>query len=218
MTAVPAEDLAAAQGSTDRRRRRTERTRAGIEAAALQLFAERGFEATTVEQIAEAADIAPRTFFRHFPSKDAVLFGDHARETARMRTVLAARPRDEHPMCSLAAAMLDAAERMEPDREQHLLRARLLDALEATGDYELFLLRQRWVQDVTDLLADRDGARTVHGSRAAAWTMVLMSCFGSAVHAWLVATDGTPLKRILAEVLEETAEGLAQAADTVETG
>lgn len=198
---------------TDRRRRRTARTRAGIEAAALRLFTEQGFEATTVEQIAAAADIAPRTFFRHFPSKDAVLFGDQSREIERMRAVLADRPADEHPMRSFTAALLDAAERMEPDREQHLMRARLLRGFEAGGDYEFHLLRQRWVQGLTDLMAERLGTGGCADPRPGAWSMVLMSCFAAAMHTWLTRTDGVELRHALTEILRETTSGLAEAAD-----
>lgn len=201
----------------DRRQRKTLRTRAGIEDAALRLFRAQGFDDTTVEQIAEAADIAPRTFFRHFPNKEAVLFGDSTREMDRIRAVLGQRPPDEHPMRSLAAAMLDAAERMEPDREQHRMRAELLHTLEATGDYELHLLRQRWVQDVTDLLTERVGATTGADPRPGAWSMTLMSCFASAIHAWLVRTDGVPLREVLADVLTDLVDGAARAADEVGT-
>jgi AcrR family transcriptional regulator len=191
------------------------RTRAAIEAAALELFAEQGFANTTVEQIAEAADIATRTFFRHFPSKDAVLFGDPTREADRMREVLATRPTDEHPMRSVAAALLDAAERIEVDRAQHLMRAELLDSLAKTGEYEIHLIKQRWVQDMAALVAERAGYGD-DDPRTIAWSFTLMSCFGSAMHAWLVGTDGTPLREILAGVLSETAGGLTQAADLVD--
>lgn len=195
----------------DRRQRRTARTRAEIEAAALRLFRDRGFEATTVEQIATAADVATRTFFRHFPSKEAVLFGDPCRESERMREVLAQRPPDEHPMRSLAAAMLDAAERMEPDREQHLVRSALLET-RASNDYERHLLQQRWVQDVTALLAERLGAEP-GDPRASAWSMTLVSCFGAALHSWVVRRDGARLADLLAVLLAETATGLGEAAD-----
>jgi AcrR family transcriptional regulator len=58
------------------RERKKLRTRAAIQKEALRLFLEKGYEATTIEDIAEAVEISPSTFFNYFPSKEAVVFQD----------------------------------------------------------------------------------------------------------------------------------------------
>lgn len=74
---------------------------------ALELFADRGFDATTVDDIAGAARIGRRTFFRYFSSKNDVVWGDFDAELRRMREFLAARPGDEPYLTSLRLAVLD---------------------------------------------------------------------------------------------------------------
>jgi AcrR family transcriptional regulator len=58
----------------DRQERRKQRTRRAIQAAALELFAERGYRETTINDIAQRADVAPRTVTVHFPAKEEMLF------------------------------------------------------------------------------------------------------------------------------------------------
>src|ERR1035437_2847879 len=58
------------------RERKKLKTRAAIQKHAMRLFAEQGYTATTVEQIAEAAEVSPSTFFRYFPAKEDVILFD----------------------------------------------------------------------------------------------------------------------------------------------
>ncbi|MFJ9824032.1 TetR family transcriptional regulator [Streptomyces sp. NPDC101160] len=66
--------------------------------AAMELFATKGYEATTVDEIAAAAGVARRTFFRHFRSKEEAIFPDHDDTLVRAEAVLNAAPPHEHPL------------------------------------------------------------------------------------------------------------------------
>jgi AcrR family transcriptional regulator len=74
------------------RERKKQRTRDHIVAAAFRLFAERGYAETTLADIAAAADIAPRTFFAYFPSKEALLFCEPEADLESLQEALDARP------------------------------------------------------------------------------------------------------------------------------
>jgi AcrR family transcriptional regulator len=73
---------------SDRRQLHKDRTSAAIVDAALELFTDLGFDATTVEQIAARAEVSPVTVFRYFGSKDAILFATLDDETARLRDIV----------------------------------------------------------------------------------------------------------------------------------
>jgi AcrR family transcriptional regulator len=121
----------------NRRERKKQETRAALETAAMRLFLERGYEQTTVEDIASAADVAVRTFFRYFSSKQHILFGDVANDIAdRLAETLADRPMDEHPVDSVYAA-LEALQLTDPVEQRQIIdRLRLLEQIpELTGTY-----------------------------------------------------------------------------------
>ena len=73
------------------RERKKQRTRERIAGAGLELFGERGYHATTVAEIAAAADVSERTVFTYFPTKEDILFSDHAEFGERLAAALAAR-------------------------------------------------------------------------------------------------------------------------------
>jgi AcrR family transcriptional regulator len=95
-----------------------------IQAEALRLFAEKGYSDTTVEEIADAAAISPRTFFRYFPSKEDVVIWDEYDQLAP--DLLEARPDDEPPAEALSALIREALNGLYcRDPERLLARVRL---------------------------------------------------------------------------------------------
>ncbi len=95
-TATPAETPESSAGSRAAAQRL--KMRRELSAAAMELFATKGYEATTVDEIAAAAGVARRTFFRHFRSKEEAIFADHDDTLTRVEAVLHAAPAHEHPL------------------------------------------------------------------------------------------------------------------------
>jgi AcrR family transcriptional regulator len=93
-----------------RRERKKALTRSQISDAATRLFLERGFDGVTVKEIADAADVSPTTVFKHFPTKEALVFDEDAEQQARL--VAAVRDR------TTGQGVIDAV-------EAHLLAERL---------------------------------------------------------------------------------------------
>jgi AcrR family transcriptional regulator len=88
------------------RERKKARTRASIREHALRLFRENGYQRTTVEQIAAAAEVSPSTFFRYFPTKEDVVLQDDM--DTRMIEALERQPADLKPLTAVRAAVRDA--------------------------------------------------------------------------------------------------------------
>ena len=126
MTEATAAPAVRPDASTSRRERRKQETRRSLRAAALTLFTENGFDATTITDITDAADVAPRTFFLHFASKEAVLLGDHTERVERFREALLARPADEDAFTALRRTIAAMVGLEGVDVEELALAARLM--------------------------------------------------------------------------------------------
>jgi AcrR family transcriptional regulator len=84
-----------------RRERKKAATRASIVEAAHELFLEHGFDAVSVREIADRADVSPTTVFAHFPQKEALAFGDEDERHERLVAAIGGRP----PGTSISAAL-----------------------------------------------------------------------------------------------------------------
>lgn len=112
------------------------RRRYAIASAAIRLFSERGLEATTVDDIAAAAGVAPRTFFRHFATKEHAAFPDHAERVAELRQWLAAHRSTSDPLrAAVEVAQATAAEYFE-DAELYRPRVQLVRTHRELRDLE----------------------------------------------------------------------------------
>jgi AcrR family transcriptional regulator len=121
------------------RERKKARTRAEIQRQALRLFRERGYEATTVARIAEAAEVSESTFFRYFPTKEDVVLWDEF--DPLIFEAFKAQPEESDPIRALRDAIRAVLARTSPTEREHLrervglllsvppLRAALVDQL-----------------------------------------------------------------------------------------
>lgn len=102
---------------------------------AIRLFAEAGYEATTVDEIASAAGISRRTFFRQFGSKEDVVFADHRAMLEQASTYLASS--DADPWMAVCEAAEQVFDRFLEHREMSVRRYRVVNAVEALRDHEI---------------------------------------------------------------------------------
>lgn len=135
------------------RERKKSATRQAIEDAAWALFDEHGYEATSIHDIAERANVAPRTFFRYFPTKEAVMYPEIDDLLHRVRAAFELRPPTEPLMISLIAALETLADTMteESDRNRVRLASLKKGAESSLGDY----FRRRLDEEVIHLASSR---------------------------------------------------------------
>ncbi|NGN63764.1 TetR family transcriptional regulator [Streptomyces sp. A7024] len=136
------------------------RTREAIRQATYRLVQEQGYDATTVEQIAEAAEVSPSTVFRYFPTKEDIILSDEY--DPLLADAIRARPADEPPLVALRRAMTDVMRllweqvteevgvRLRLIRAVPQLRARMLEGMDTSTETLLPVLAERSGRPVDD--------------------------------------------------------------------
>jgi AcrR family transcriptional regulator len=118
------------------RERKKQRTREQIIEAAMGLFAERGYHATTIADIATAADVAPRTFFSYFPSKEAVVFHNVDRDLDGLASTLRDRLPGETAFDALRRWIDAMFDEWMTEEDEALLRKRLCREDEGLSNFQ----------------------------------------------------------------------------------
>lgn len=164
------------------RERKKLRRRVAIEEAALDLFEEQGYEATTVDQIAARAEVATATLFRYFPSKAELLVGENNQQLPAIRQAVLDRPPEENGLVAIRQAILQewvpAVDPLTTAR-----RARIV----ATSDLLVGVSYHRgqgWLADLAAALAVRQDVDP-SDERCILIARIAMAAMASGVEGWI---------------------------------
>ncbi|MFJ7995600.1 TetR family transcriptional regulator [Streptomyces sp. NPDC096310] len=184
---------AAPSGRSSLRERTRAAMRAEVGEVAFRLFAERGFDNTTVEQIADAAGLSRTTFFRYFGTKEELVLGRVGEFGREVAEALAARPADERPWEALRRAF-DVVAGPRPGEA-----GAPMDAIRLLSDACALMTRQwektqGWQSMLAPEISRRlGGPDPAIDLRANALAAAAISCFDAATDAWTACGGAVPL-------------------------
>jgi AcrR family transcriptional regulator len=168
-----------------------------LQQAALELYLERGYDATTTAQIAERAGVTERTFFRHFADKREVFFDGEAALRSTLVTTIAEAPADLPPLSVLLAAFSAVVPILEENRAVAESRAPVIGSTPA--------LRERALAKTEELnraVAEALRERGLPESRALLAAQIAMAAFGHAAREWRTS-PARDLRVLLAQSFDD---------------
>jgi AcrR family transcriptional regulator len=176
---------------------------------ALLLFDEKGFDATTVDDIAATVGISARSFFRYFPTKEDAVIGDPSALAGVIRDAAAARPADESAWVALRRALdpFEVTDRADITRGLRHMRVMMSTASLRARNVEKHIV---WAVTLEPVIIDRLGAERVHRDgvdgdpdaiRFEAQTLIhaALACFDVALSEWTRREGTTPIHTLIDE-------------------
>lgn len=162
--------------------------RDALVAAAFQLFLERGYEQTTVDDIVALAGVGRRSFFRYFPSKEDVVFPDHERCLADMTAFLTASEETHEPVRRVCDAARLVLLMYAENPSFSVQRYRLTKQVPGLRAYELSVV-WRYERALAEYLRDRFAGRPDGNLRADVIAAAVVAAHNNALRSWL-RSDG----------------------------
>jgi AcrR family transcriptional regulator len=166
--------------------------------AALQLFGERGYEQTTVAEIAKRAGLTERTFFRHYADKREVLFDGSAVMEGLLAEAVAGAPESAEPIDAVRAGLDALSTVFDGRHEQSRRRQAVIVANAELRERELIKLAS-----LSAALADALRRRGVPASAADLAAEAGMAVLKIGYERWVAADEERPLRQLLRETLAE---------------
>jgi AcrR family transcriptional regulator len=180
------------------RERKKDATRRALLEIGNRLFHRKGFEATTIDEICEAAGISRRTFFRYFPSKEALVFPHRAERLERFVAFLVSAPPDERPIATLRRTAAIFAREYAEHRVQLVAQQKLIHTSPALLAREREIDRD-WEMAMSRAFRERAGPGHASELRARVLAGAAIGVIRATMRHWF-ATDG---KEDLARLGEE---------------
>jgi AcrR family transcriptional regulator len=194
------------------RERKKQRTRDALVDAAYKLFQRKGFDMTTVEEIAESVDVSPRTFFRYFTSKEDIALAPLDQQLAEFLAALAARPAEEPVITALRSAAVGVVRAYETsessfERDRHRSMQVLLAETPTLMAACLGQSTAR-LDELARLIAERLGVDPRADPRPYLVASVALSAVRTTVNAWQEIHPATPTSELLCQAFDLLTAGL----------
>jgi AcrR family transcriptional regulator len=172
--------------------------RGRLEQAAMELYIERGFEQTTVAEIAKRAGLTERTFFRHFADKREVLFWGAASLQELLVSTVSSAPATVAPIDAVAAALEAAGDVLQERREAARKRQAIIAANAELQERELIKLAS-----LASAIAQALRERGVGEPAASLAAEAGIAVFRVAFELWIAETNRLTLSRVIRESFDE---------------
>lgn len=182
------------------REMKKERTRADIARVAIEMFAERGFDEVTVDEIAAQVEVSHRTFYRYFATKEELVLGELQRDLDDITDALALRPESESVIASIGAAIMDLCGRYEHDLGNDRRRIALVRATPSLQQRQNE--RQAAFEAViVPFIARRLGVDANDDVRPALMAGCALAATRAATNLWLVGDPSAALMPLVEQAL-----------------